>query len=268
MAIVTISRGTFAGGERVALLLGERLGYRVVSRELLYERVQAKYGVAIEQLAELMERAPNIFDRSARQGRRLLVALQAAFCELVSEDSAVYHGQSGHLFLPGVSHVVRVRLIAPRAKRIEMATQREGITEYQASLKIDQVDAERMRWSLFFYGLQWGDPAIYDLTLNLERLSVEDAAEAVARVAGLPTFATTEASRQRLQDLTLQSSIKAQLMAESSIGLGDLDVEVVAGQVRIVGGVGDRLLFDLVERVRRLPGVARVEAIPARREPT
>jgi cytidylate kinase len=259
VAIITISRGTFAGGELLARRLGTLLGYRVVSREQLYERARIEYGIAVEEFASLTARTPNVFERSKRESRRLLVALQATICSLVAEDDAVYHGHSGHLFLPGVTHVLRVRLIAPRDKRIEMARDREHITESEASVRIDQVDAERMRWNLFFYGVQWGDPGLYDVTLNLERLALEDAAAAVAAMARLPTFATTEVSRRRLLDVALEARVKARLMLDPILGAYDVDVEVTQGRVRLAGLESQQHVLWAVEQVRRLPGVEYVE---------
>jgi cytidylate kinase len=262
MAIVTISRGSFAGGERLAVLLGERLACRVVSREQLYERARTEYGVSMDAFVELMERAPTLFPRGARESRRLLTALQATLCALVSDDNAVYHGHSGHLFLPGVAHVLRVRLIAPRAKRVEMACQREGLSWQAASTKIDQVDAERARWTLFFYGVQWGDPGLYDVTLNLERMSPADAADLVAGMARSPLFKATPESLRQLRDVALASLVKTRLLFDPVMSVADVEVEANAGQVRLVGLGEGRLATWATEQVRQIPGVVAVDIAP------
>ena len=54
MAIITVSRGTCAGGERLANLVGEKLGFKVVSRELLYARVAEQYGFGPDRVSSLM----------------------------------------------------------------------------------------------------------------------------------------------------------------------------------------------------------------------
>jgi cytidylate kinase len=262
MAIITISRGSFAGGERLATLLGERLGYRVVSREQLYERARAEFGVSMDAFVELMERAPTLFPRGARESRRLLTALQATLCELVRDDNAVYHGHSGHLFLPGIAHVLRVRLIAPRSKRMEMARRREGLTEHEASSKIDQVDAERARWTLFFYGVQWGDPGLYDVTLNLERMAPEDAADLVAAMTRLPLFRPTEGSLRQLRDVALASLVKTRLLFDPVMSVADVEVEAEGGKVRLIGLGEGRLASWATEQVRQIPGVVAVEVSP------
>jgi cytidylate kinase len=245
VSIITISRGTFAGGERLGTLLAERLGYRLVSRELLYETIEQRHGIVAREVADALEQAPRhdapeMASRDTRQtlaaSRRLLfVALQCSLCELLEEDGAVYHGYAGHLLLPGVSHVLRVRIVAPRSQRIEMAMQREGLTRNAASRRIDEVDGERARWTQAFFGVRWDDPLLFDLVLNLEHMSLDEVAATVVEATTLGRFQATEDSRQRLADLCLASRVAAKLHAAPE--LPSLSVEVVAsaGAVRLTG---------------------------------
>lgn len=267
MAIITISRGTFAGGERLAERLGAALGYRVISREALYREVKQRYGFSGEELADAMDFAPSRFDPSGDRRRMLFVAVQAALCRLVQPDQAVYHGQAGHLLLPGISHVLRVRMIAPRSRRIRMAMEREGISHYEAVSKIDRVDAERTRWTQFVFGVNWADPAIYDLVLNLEFISVDEAAELVTAAARLPTFCASEGSRAALDDLALESRVRATLVTNPETAELDLKVRVAAGTVELVGVAGGADLARVATLVEGVEGVQQVR-LSRRKAPT
>jgi cytidylate kinase len=269
MPIITISRGTFAGGEKLALLLAERTGYRAVSREQVYALVESSYGFKADELAELMEQAPtvravaNIGERRSRQSfgerrRQLLVAVQASLCDLLAGDDAVYHGQAGHLLLPGVSHVVRVRLIAPRARRIELATAREHLTRAEAGHKIDLVDSERARWTQCFFGVCWDNPLLFDLVVNLECLTLDDAATIVVTTARLPRFQATEASRQRMADLALASHVATRLGSHPATASLPFEVQAASGVVR-VAGMGRTDLEWLIEALQKIEGVRTVE---------
>jgi cytidylate kinase len=253
MAIVTISRGTFAGGERLAQLLGQRLGYRTVSREMLYSRVRQDYGVTEDELVQIMTWAPTRLAAESDGRRRLFASIQAALCELLRDDDVVYHGQAGHLLLPDVRHVVRVRLIAPRTRRIEMAMEREEINPQQASVKIDQVDAERARWTEFVFGANWADPALYDLLLNLERMTLDSAAALVSDAVALPDFQTTAESRARLDALSIRSAVLARLLNDPTIADLELKVEVVGDQA-VISGLADRRRAEQVLEVARRSG--------------
>ncbi|MGC9027548.1 MAG: cytidylate kinase family protein, partial [bacterium] len=53
MAIITISRGTFSGGQMLAECLAKKLGYKSISREILIE-VAEKYGISENNLTRKM----------------------------------------------------------------------------------------------------------------------------------------------------------------------------------------------------------------------
>ena len=244
MAVITISRGTFAGGEQLASALAQRLGYRTISREALYRQVQAEHGFQAEELVELLEEAPSprahLAERQRRQSvgerrRQLFIAVQASLCELVKGDNVVYHGHAGHLLLPGISHVFRLRLIAPRHQRIEMAMEREGLTRSAAAQKIDRVDDERSRWTQSFFSVDWADPLLFDMVLNLENITVDEAADIVVHALQLPRFRSTDASRKMMADLALASRVSACLAASPAAASLPVDVVADSGVVRIVG---------------------------------
>jgi cytidylate kinase len=269
MAIITISRGTFAGGEKLAALLEQRMGYRTVSRELLYQTVESAHGFKPDELAELLEQAPtirmvNISERRNRlslgeRRRQLFIVLQASLCELVKDDNVTYHGYAGQLLLPGVSHVVRVRLIGPRLQRVEMAMEREGFTRAQASRKIDQVDSERARWTQSFFGVDWGDPLLFDMVLNLENMSLAEIADLVTHAAALPRFRTTDASLKKIHDLALASRVAARLVSNPATSSLVVDVVADDGVVKL-GGMTAKGDIDLVSQVvQKIEGVTGIQ---------
>lgn len=255
MAIITVSRGTYTGSRQVVVPLAERLGYRTVSRGQLYSHAENRYGVAREDVVRAMERAPTIKELAkGRDGngeelahwrQRMFWYLQASLCDLLGGDDVVYHGQAGHLLLPGLSHVVRVRIIAPLEARIEMAIERAGDTEREATVRIERVDSERSKWTRRLFGVDWAAPDSYDMVLNLERLDVHDLASQIAVTAHLPAFEATVDSMQAFRDLHLRSRIMAQLYKEASVELTGVSIGVQKGEVRVFQGgsgpVGDRI---------------------------
>jgi len=129
-----------------------------------------------------------------------------------------------------------------------MAMEREGITDSQASTKIDQVDSERARWTEFVFGANWADPALYDLLLNLDRVSLDSAAELVCHTVALPDFQPTAQSRARLDNLTLQSTVRARLLGDPFTA--DLELSVAAhGDRVVISGLSDRRHHERVLEV-------------------
>ena len=126
MAIITISRGTFTGGQALAECLASRLGYRCLSREVILDAAAA-YGVPVERFIEAMEKPPSFWERLTGELSEYLNYTRAALLERARAGNLVYHGYAGHLLLPGVSDVIRVRAIADSESRIKTAMERDNV---------------------------------------------------------------------------------------------------------------------------------------------
>jgi cytidylate kinase len=258
MSIITISRGTYSGGADVATCLHRQLGYSLVSREILTEAAKT-YGVSEERLRDALERPPGLLARFMHDRRRYLAFVRVALCERASHDNMVYHGLAGHFLLAGVRHVIRVRLIAPMALRMANLRERQGLKGQDAIAYIERVDRERAKWTEFLYGANWQDPALYDLTINLEQIDIEGACRAVVALTARPVFQADEASRQAMADLLLASRVTATLAADPETADAEVDVRTKAGHVEIEGKIADPVLVRQVcDRARAVGGVVEV----------
>jgi cytidylate kinase len=256
MAIITISRGTFAGGQTLAQILSDRLGYRTVSREQVFEKTRTDYGVTVEQLNSATTRTPSFYDPATRRMRRMVAVVEAAFCDLIGEDNVIYHGQVGQILLPSVSHALRVRLIAPKARRVEWIKRADHLNDYDATVKLDRIDEERSRWTQFFYDV---DAALYDLVINVERMSVQHAADVVGATARLDCFQPTEESMRLLADVALKSRVLARLYSNAATSDFDVDVTADRGAIKVNGLTSARHLDEVMRVIAEAPGVKSVE---------
>ena len=262
MAIITISRGTFSGGQGLANCLATTLGYRVISREFLAEAAD-RYGVKEANLRRGIEQAPTFWDRFRIDRQIYLCVVRAALCQSVRDDNVVYHGNAGHLLLQDVDPVFRIRVIAPMAQRIAAAVEEEGCTPQEAETAIAAKDDARVAWSRFLYGVEWRDPSLYDVVINLEKLCLESTCEAIASLVQRPEFTITEDSRKRLDDLFLASHVKAKLFLNPRVGAAaaKIDVSASSGLVRLSGVLpGESFLHEVLATCRALPEVQDVQA--------
>lgn len=260
MSIIAISRGTFSGGEAVAKGVAERLGYRCVSREVIMEAARS-YNVPADELLVAMDRRPPLWERvsGARSTHRVLV--QAAMCEYARGGKLVYHGNLGHLFLPGVTHVVPVRVIADMEFRITAAMKQQTLTRDEAIGYIDKVDKERRQWTRFLFDLDWDDSQLYAVVLNLSYLSIATACEMVASVALRAEFQPTAASTKAMLDLTLKSRVAATLATDPRTQGIFPDVLADGGIVTVTGTTQSPAIMDAVPMiVGRVEGVKEVRS--------
>lgn len=236
MPIITISRGSMSGGQALAECLAGALGSPCVGREIVVEAA-ARLGVPEKVLSEKLERGPGVWDRLTLARRTYVVAVQEALAEHVVTGDLVYHGRAGHLLLRGVPAVLRVRLIAPMEMRIRAVIEREGVSPPEAERVIQHRDESRRRWTQAMYGVELGDPKLYDLVVNLETMSIPSACAVVMTAAQRPEYAITDEVRGKLQDFLLACRVKVALATRpASRGL-DLEVISAKGVVSIRGEV-------------------------------
>ena len=207
MQIICISRGSFARGQGLAEILAKELGYKVVSREDLFEAA-VKEGIQVGKLETAMMKPHAFTERLARERDYYLAFSTAYLCDQAKEGSLVYHGRTGHLLLCGVGHLLRVRVIANEEYRLRAAMQRLGVSEEKARRYIADVELDRRAWVHAMYGVSWEDAAQYDVIINVEQMSVENAAASLVGMAQLPDFQLTPASMRTLENLRLRSGAR------------------------------------------------------------
>ncbi len=260
MAIITISRGTFSGGQALAECVAERLGYRCVSREVLIEAAR-QYGVPEEKLFEALRKKPRILERLSLERTHYLAYIRAVLCEEVKGDNVVYHGHAGHLLLKGIPHVFKVKVIANMEFRIKAAMDRHHLGREEAIQFIKRVDDERVKWTRFLYGVDWNDPSLYDIVINLDHISLFGACEVVCHTAGLEEYKTMPASQKIMDDLVLSTHVRAIIAADESTADAEVEVEADDGIVTIWGRLQSMEDIDRInEIVRKVPGVKEVNS--------
>ncbi len=269
MSVITISRGSFSGGKALAECLAHDLGYRCVDREAIVERAAAR-GVSQEELLDALLKPPSFLERFKHKRYQYLTLFQGALAEEVKTGKVVYHGNAGHLMLRGARPVLRVRIIAPIEKRLSMLQERLKMDREAALSYIQKVDRDRRNWTEFLYGVNWEDPALYDVVLNLERFTIDEACQIVA-AAGRQhgCFNFTAECQAQLEDLALGSRVRADLAINPPTSHLEFEVEAHKGIVSIRGKVGDTEELAEVKRVASaVPGVSGLNlddlALPAR----
>jgi cytidylate kinase len=216
MPVITVSRGSMSGGEALAKALGERLACPVLGREVLVEAA-AQLGVSEEMLTQKVARSPRVWERLTSNRRVYLVAVQSVLAERIVDGDLVYHGHAGHLLLGGVPGILNVRLIAPLEMRVKTVMERMGLDRKAAEEYVHDVDEERVRWTQLIYGVDWRDPTLYDMVLNLNEMSLGTATATVAHVASAPEFTANESLLTLLRDFRTECRVKLALATRRAV---------------------------------------------------
>jgi len=211
MPIIMISRGSYSRGKDVAEKVAQKLGFECIARDVLLE-ASKEFNVAEVKLDHALRDAPSFFNRISYGKERYVAYIRAALLEHLKKDNIVYHGLAGHFFVRDVGHALKVRIIADLDERVRLVMKRDRVSERTATSYIAHIDKERRKWSQQLYGIDNTDPRLYDLSLHIHKLTVDDAVDLICHTASLPHLQATDESRRTLDDAALASAVKAILV--------------------------------------------------------
>jgi cytidylate kinase len=261
--VICLSRGAFVGGEELAVQLAHKLGYPCLSREELVEAA-TEDGILVGKLEMAITRRRTFSERLALERDHYLAFVTARICDRAMNGGLVYHGRTGHMILPGITHVLRVRVVTGEESRIQAAVQRLGVDRGKARRYLEEVDDDWRRWIRSVYGVSWEDAARYDVTLNLDNLSVSNAAAALTAMAQLPDFQMTPASRKMMLDLGLGARCRLALADAERTCKARFKVHADAGMVTVSYLPHDAPSAEaVVEVVAAVDGVTQVRTTMA-----
>lgn len=258
MSIITISRGSYSNGKEISEKVAERLGYRCISRDILLE-ASDHFNIPEVKLVRALHDAPSFLDRFTDGKARYIVFIRRALLDYFKDDNVVYHGLAGHFFVTNISHVMKVRIISDIDARVQLEMQRENISEEKARSIIEKDDYERRKWSLKLYGEDTADPKLYDMTIHINKLTVDDAVDMICNSAKLSHFQATPESQKALDNLVLAARVESELISEwpgvkVSADNGKVIVYTEAPMVQV-----KELSQRISPIVREIPGVEDVE---------
>lgn len=211
MAIITVSRGSYSRGKEVAEALADRLGYTCVSRDILLETCD-EFSIPEIRLVKALHDAPSVLDRFSHGRERYMSYFRAAFLSHMVKDDIVYHGLSGHFFLQGIAHAIKVRIIANMEDRIKEEMKRENSSADEARYLLKKDDDERRKWGMSLYGKDTWNCSLYDLVLSIDIMTVEDVVNILEGVAKQGRFDATPESTATLKEQALLANIHAQIV--------------------------------------------------------
>jgi len=193
MPVITLSRELGSRGDDVAMAAAERLGLRLVGRELINRAARAA-GAPEVALAEIDELGLLGVKPNPAAVRLYTQKVAEVIRELAARGDLLVVGRGGQVVLAGEPGVFHVRVIAPRPMRLQLVRERCNVSSEAAAARIDASDKARAAYLRRAHGVHWDAAGLYDMVLNMAHLRVEDAAEVVClaamRLAGKPPAAT------------------------------------------------------------------------------
>ena len=205
---VCISRSEGAGGAEIAHLVADRLGFRYIDDEII-AHAAAKGGISPGDVADEEKRKSTLgrllrelgtssavesyglpgaaagLSAKGSEPAAIRSLIQEAIEETAGQGDVVIVAHAASRALAGQRGVLRVLVTASPEIRAGRLSESRGIDRGEATRSIKEADAARRDYLRRFYGVDVELPTHYDLVVNTDALSLEQAAELIAQAAAV-----------------------------------------------------------------------------------
>ena len=260
MPVIALTQEMGSLAKDVAQQLADELHLSTLRHEVA-EHVAQKMHVPRSLINRLREGNAGTIERLRADRASLAVYSAEEVLETAARGDVVLRGWGATCLLHSVPHVVCVRVTRPMKQRVEWLMKNLDTDDAESAeaeiRRSDQAHAARMHEQ---FGVTWGDPLLYDLVLNTERLSVDSCVQQIKALVARPEFAETPASVALLQNMAVQARVRAALRADEATRGVDITVESDAGKLVLRGIVADAREKDASAAVAAaVPGVVGVD---------
>ena len=249
MPIIAMTQEMGSLAKDVAIELAASMNLSVMRHEVV-DHLAGKLHVSTSVISRLREGKATLIERVKNDKDRFaLYSAEEVFTQ-ADQGNVVIRGWGATCLLRPVPHVVCVRITRSMNKRVEwlmnhLETDDREFAESEIR-RSDDAHASRMQQQ---FGVTWGDPVLYDVVLNTDRLSVHSCVEQIRALTLRPEFQETEESRKLLNNMTLAARVRAKLKDTEATAEINITVEAENGHIKLRGIVINEREKSEVEKV-------------------
>lgn len=251
MPVIAMTQEMGSLAKDVAMHLAQTQNLAVMRHEVI-DHLAEKMDISKSVIRRLREGRAGFVDRVTTDEEGMAIYTAEEVFELANKGNVVLRGWGATCLLRPVPHVVTVRITRSMNNRVawlmgHLETDDADFAEAEIR-RSDAAHAARMHQQ---FGVTWGDPVLYDLVLNTDRISVESCVSQIMNLANRPEFQETKASQAALANMTLEMHVRAAL--KSAVASHDVNVTIEASNGRVT-------LSGIVLRADELAAAGKVAA--------
>jgi cytidylate kinase len=260
MPVVALTQGMGSLAQDIAEQLARDLNLSTLQHEVA-EHVAQKMHVSKSLISRIRAGKAGPIERLRTDSHEVAVYTAEDVLEAAARGNVVIRGWGATQLLRPVPHIPCIRVMRPFEKRVEWLMKELDTDDRELAEKeirrSDHANATRMHDQ---FGVHWGDPVLFDLVLNTDRLSVDTCVQLIKDLLKRPEFAEADASRTLLQGMALSAHVRAALSAHEETNAVDVLIESQEGRVTLRGIVANDAEKTAAQRVAAgVPGVASVD---------
>lgn len=239
MPVIAMTQEMGSLAKEVALELAQSMKLAVMRHEVV-EHVAEKMHVHTSLVNRLREGKAGLIERVTTNKENLALYSAEEVFELANKGNVVIRGWGATCLLRPVPHVLCVRITRSVGKRVEwLMNQLETDDREFAESEIHRSDAAHASRMHRQFGVTWGDPTLYDMVLNTDRLSVQSCVEQIKLLGSRPEFQQSASSSALLANMTLDMHIRAAFKSHPETQHVNITFECAKGDVTLKGIVAN-----------------------------
>lgn len=260
MPVITVSRQLGSLGTEIAQRVAEILQYEFIDKEKIGMAL-ASYGLPEPELEKFDEKKPPLWDSLQIQRRKFLHFIQAVIYDFAQKGRVIIAGRGGQVLLKDLPGVLHLRIMAPFEVRIRRLMEQQREDEKQTARILRRSDRDSAGFIRSLFDVDWDDPALYDLVINTQKLSVETAVKMILEAVRSPEIQEGgKRAEEKVIDLALIQKVEATLLGIMGVDIRHINIQVERGSVTLRGAVSSAKEKDnCQEAVSRLEGVQKVD---------
>ena len=257
MAIITLSRQLGSLETDIAKTLQEDMGFHYLDKHSLHEELIKKYGVSEENFERYDEKKPAFWDVFSADKDSYIHFMKTAIYEFAQKGNCIISGRGGQVLFKDLPGVLRIRLIAPIALRLERIKKDYNDDARVAEHVIRHNDHDKAGFHKFFFHVNWEDAGLYDLVINTGAFTVDTAVRMIKDAFASKNVMAQQAENDRkLADICLSQEVITSIAYQEKIPVQFLEVTAVDGIVTLRGMTIAAEDVNMSEHAaRKVPGV-------------
>ena len=190
ISVITISREPGSGGNILGERLSQQLQFDLFYQEFIHQMAESAH-VSVRLLETLDEKGASVLeewisslvDKRHLWPDRYLQHLMKIIGTIGKHGRAVIVGRGANFVLPPEKRI-SLRVISPLETRIRNVSQAFGAAAAEARSRILKTESDRKAFIKKYFNEDIQNPLNYDVIINTEDLSVDDAVNAVIGTLG------------------------------------------------------------------------------------
>jgi len=249
MYFITISEMAGTQGETIARQVAKELGYTFYGEEELFKAAD-RMGF-LDDVKKLNEKGPSFLERFFSERPKVyLNRLQSVIFELAKKGDAVFFGRGSQLLLHSFDCAFHILLTGSKEKRVQRLMEEKRVSREVAEQMVRRSDHDKRDFVRYAFDEDWLNPQLYDLLVNVDKLSFDSAVKIVVDAAKSDGIRACGIDSVRLLGkLSLQRQVESALL-EAGVLSSHLFVSIEDPiTVRLYGTVISEEEKEAIEKV-------------------